>query len=166
MLILHLLTPQAWPLALEESKIPWDLSPFIPNAIGASLPLFSRLGRALAAGPNLAALAGVMLVLGMGCCAGIAVWAGSRSNVSTRKGRRDLVLLAIGGLGLLGLAALQTRAPALDEKQLFYPPFRDFYLGWLNLEVRSGPAGDVWPTPERISLITCSEPACGMMCAT
>ena len=141
LLILHLLTPQAWPVALEETKIPWDLSPFIPNAIGASLPLLSRMECALCAGPDFAALAGMMLMLGMGCCAGLAVWGGSRSNLSTRRGLKNCTLLATGVLGLVGLAVLQTGAPALDEKQLFYPPFRDFYLGWLNLESRSGPSG-------------------------
>ncbi len=46
LLILHLLTPQPWPVALEELEIPWDLSPLIPNAVGASLPVFSRIAHA------------------------------------------------------------------------------------------------------------------------
>ena len=141
LLVLHLLTPQTWPVRLEETKIPWDLSPIIPNAVGASLPLFSRMGCALRAGPDLAALAGMMLILGMGCCAGLAVWAGSRSNLSIRRRLKNRALLASGCLGLVGLAALQTGAAALDEKQLFYPPFRDYYFGWLDLEGRSGPSG-------------------------
>jgi len=141
LLILHLLTTQTWPVTLEETKIPWDLSPFIPNAVGASLPLFARMGRALRAGPDPAAIAGIMFLLGMGCCAGLTVWAGSRSNVSTGRGLKNRALLAAGGLGLVGLAALQTGAPALDARQLFYPPFRMFYLGWLDLEGRSGPSG-------------------------
>jgi len=141
LLIFHLLTPQTWPVTLEETKIPWDLSPIIPNAVGASLPFFSRLGRALRAGPDLAALAGIMLLLGMGGCAGLTVWAGSRPAPASRRGLKNRVLLAAGCLGLVGLAALQTGAPGLDERQLFYPPFRDFYLGWLDLEGRSGPSG-------------------------
>src|SRR5262249_54130320 len=28
-----------------------------------------------------------------------------------------------------------------DSRFRFYPPFPDFYFGWLNLEARSGPAG-------------------------
>ncbi|MGZ3318306.1 MAG: glycosyltransferase family 39 protein, partial [Isosphaeraceae bacterium] len=141
LLIFHLLTPQTWPVTLEETKIPWDLSPIIPNAVGASLPFFSRLGRALRAGPDLAAIAGIMLLLGMGGCAGLTVWAGSRPTPASRRGMKNRVLLAAGGLGLVGLAALQTGAPGLDERQLFYPPFRDFYLGWLDLEGRAGPSG-------------------------
>ena len=141
LLILHLLTPQTWPVTLEETKIPWDLSPIIPNAVGASLPFFSRMGCALRAGPDLAAIAGIMLLLGMGGCAGLTVWAGSRPAPASRRGLKNRVLLAAGGLGLVGLAALQTGAPGLDERQLFYPPFRDFYLGWLDLEGRSGPSG-------------------------
>ena len=141
LLIFHLLTPQTWPVTLEETKIPWDLSPIIPNAVGASLPFFSRMGRALRAGPDLAAIAGIMLLLGMGGCAGLTVWAGSRPPPASRRGLKNRALLAAGGLGLVGLAALQTGAPGLDERQLFYPPFRDFYLGWLDLEGRSGPSG-------------------------
>ena len=136
LLIFHLLTPQTWPVTLEETKIPWDLSPIIPNAVGASLPFFSRMGCALRAGPDVAAIAGIMLLLGMGGCAGLTVWAGSRPAPASRRGMKNRVLLAAGGLGLVGLAALQTGAPGLDERQLFYPPFRDFYLGWLDLEGR------------------------------
>jgi hypothetical protein len=141
LLLLHLLTSQTWPVTLEETKIPWDLSPFIPNAVSASLPLFARVEGALRAGPGPAAIAGITFLLGMGCCAGLTVWAGSRSNVSTGRGLKNCALLAAGGLGLAGLAALQTGAPALDARQRFYPPFPMFYLGWLDLEGRSGPSG-------------------------
>ncbi|MGO9810406.1 MAG: ArnT family glycosyltransferase, partial [Isosphaeraceae bacterium] len=141
LLILHLLTTQTWPVTVEESKIPWDLSPFIPNAVGAALPLFARMDRALHMGPDAAAIAGIVLVLGMGCCAGLAVWAGSRPNAAAGRGLKNRALLVAGGLGLVGLAALQTGASALDAGQLFYPPFRMFYPGWLDLESRSGPSG-------------------------
>jgi hypothetical protein len=141
LLMIHLLTPQAWPVAVEEYKIPWDLNPLIPNAINGSLPLFSRMGRAFRAIPDLGALAAMVLTIGMGGCAGLAVWACRRSNLSTRRGLKNCAMLATGGLGLVGLAALQTGALASDEKQLFYPAFRDFYFGWMDLEGRSGPSG-------------------------
>ena len=140
LLILHLLTTQTWPVALEETKIPWDLSPIIPNAVGASLPLFSRMGHALSRAriPRL-------LPASCFCSAWVAArdlrsgraadkrlhWprteepcpAGSRRSGTCRSGRT-----ADGGA-------------ALDARQLFYPPFRMFYLGWLDLEGRSGPSG-------------------------
>jgi len=141
LLLLHLLTSQTWPVTLEETKIPWDLSPFIPNAVSASLPLFARLGTALRAGPDPAAIAGIVFLLGMGWCAGHTVWAGSRLNDSTGRGLKSCALVAAGGLGLVGLAAFQTGASALDARQLFYPPFPMFYVGWLDLDGRSGPTG-------------------------
>ena len=39
LLLLHLLTSQTWPVTVEERKIPWDLSPSIPNAVSAPLAL-------------------------------------------------------------------------------------------------------------------------------
>jgi hypothetical protein len=141
LLILHLLTPQTWPVTLEETKIPWDLSPIVPNVASATLPLFSRLSRVLRAGPDAAAIASIVLCLGVGCCAGTVVWAGSRFASARRRGLKDRVLLATGSLGLVALGVLDTGALGLDARQLFYPPFRDFYLGWLDLESRSGPSG-------------------------
>ena len=140
LLILHLLTPQTWPVTLEETKIPWDSSPIIPNAVAPRCPCFHAWART-SRGPDLAAIAGIMLLLGMGGCAGLTIWAGSRPAPASRRGLKNRALLAAGGLGLAGLAALRTGAPGLDERQLFYPPFRDFYLGWLDLEGRSGPTG-------------------------
>ncbi len=140
LLLLHLMTTQTWPVTLEESKIPWDLHSFIPNAVGAPLPLFSRLDRALRAGPDPAAITVIVCTLGMGCCAGLAVWAASRTHAAGR-GLKNRALLAASGLGLVGLAAFQTGASGLDARQLFYPPFPMFYNGWLDLEGRSGPSG-------------------------
>ena len=47
---------------------------------------------------------------------------GHRPPPASRRGLKNRALLAAGGLGLVGLAALQTGAPGLDERQLFYPP--------------------------------------------
>ena len=44
---LHLLTPECWPFVGRDGSIPWDLSAAVPNAIGASIPLFSRIENVL-----------------------------------------------------------------------------------------------------------------------
>ena len=61
------------PLGLEPASFPMRSAPHCPCS--------HCMGRALRTGPDLAAIAGIMLILGMGCCAGLAVWAGSRSNL-------------------------------------------------------------------------------------
>ena len=52
LLILHLLTTQTWPVAIEETKIPWDLSAFIPNAVGALAALVLTHGARTSHGPG------------------------------------------------------------------------------------------------------------------
>ena len=52
LLIFHLLTPQTWPVTLEETKIPWDLSPIIPNAVGACAALLFTHGARTSCGPG------------------------------------------------------------------------------------------------------------------
>jgi hypothetical protein len=54
--------------------------------------------------------------------------------------------VASTGLDLRGHLSFSSSAVVLgyvnvDLRFRFYPPFPDFYRGWLNLEARSGPAG-------------------------
>ena len=35
--------PECWPFLAVDGPIPWDLSPDVPNSIGAPIPLFTRL---------------------------------------------------------------------------------------------------------------------------
>ena len=84
LLCLHLMTTQTWPLTLEERKIPWDLNPKIPNAVSGPLPLFARVERARPSGPDPAALAGLFLLLGTGCCALLIVWSGQPTQPMPR----------------------------------------------------------------------------------
>jgi hypothetical protein len=137
---LHLLTPQSWPFPAREDAIPWDLTPWIPNAVGAPAPLFPRWepgspSRALTSPAVSLAMAGLL------GAAVLMVWAWSR--VAARSARpwrwRALAAAAAGAFLLLGWVSLG--ADALDPRFRFYPPFPDFYVGWLNLEVRSGPTG-------------------------
>ncbi len=141
MLVLHLLTPQAWPVANQESGIPWDLTPLIKNAVGSPLLLFTSMAGVLHAGAGSTAIPNLVILLGMGFCAGLTAWGASRIGQPTVRRSRILILTAIGSVALVGLAGWHTGAAMLDARQLFYPPFRDFYLGWMDLEGRSGPSG-------------------------
>ena len=71
MLSLHLLTPQAWPVASQESEIPWDCSPLIKNAVGSPLLLFTSMAGVLHPGAGSPAIPNLVILLGMGFCAGL-----------------------------------------------------------------------------------------------
>ena len=88
LLALHLLTPQTWPITLDEAKIPWDLSPIIPNVVGAPLPLFERIDRGLRIPADPAAGTRLIVFLVMGCLAGLCVWAATRDGHAGRCGTR------------------------------------------------------------------------------
>ena len=107
LLILHLLTPQTWPVTLEETKIPWDLSPIIPNAVGPSLPFFSRMGRGTSRGPGSRGYCRHHALARHGRLRGT-YSLGGQPTVARESPRNEesCILLAAGGLGLVGLAAL------------------------------------------------------------
>jgi hypothetical protein len=139
----HAFTPQAWPVALREADIPWDLSPLIPNAVSPLVPLFSRAGGLVRPASPLepAPAASLGLMLAMGGCAALAAWGWSRSRTAAGW-RAGTVATALAGLaGLLVLGAVDARSFLADTRHAFYPPFRDYYAGWLDLEGRSGPSG-------------------------
>ena len=46
LLALHLLTPQGWPFARPDGRIPWDLTPLIPNAMSDPVSMSSRIAMA------------------------------------------------------------------------------------------------------------------------
>src|SRR5262249_36600498 len=93
---LHLLTPQGWPFpARVDSDIPWDLTPMIPNAVGAPLVLF--LG--LEPSPRVSPSVGLGLrpfVLGVVFLTVFMVWAccGARVHLARASHRRLLVSAA------------------------------------------------------------------------
>jgi hypothetical protein len=137
LLVLHLLTPAAWPVALEEAAIPWDQSRIIPNIVPAMLPVFVRVERAGHWSLELAPLPRLPLSLGVACCAVISVWA----LTAARKRGLPRLIGSFGLAGMIVLAGLETGVLEADARQRFYPGFRDFYAGWLDLESRSGPSG-------------------------
>jgi hypothetical protein len=141
LLALHLLTPQAWPVALREEEIPWDFSSLIPNSFPGPLRVLRQVEQSGRWHVKFAAAPDLLLLLGAACCAVIVVWSWTRSP-ATRRGRwLNRGLLAGGAFGLLGLAALETGALEADSRLLIYPAFRDYYQGWQHLEGRSGASG-------------------------
>src|SRR5262249_46353425 len=120
---------------VKESEVPWDLTPMIPNAVSPPLPLLSRLAGVFLPSSSLSSSSFGLLVL-MGGFAGLAAWGWSRSN---RRAPRIAALVGLSGLVVTG--ALDTGAIGSDPRSLFYPPFRDYFAGWLDLEGRSGTTG-------------------------
>ncbi len=142
---LHLLTPENWPLSGGDESIPWDLTRVIPNAVGAPMSLLPRIElalRATASGNNavtaVAALASMIALL----IAGIAmVWAFTRGPAIGRSRIRRRMTALLSVLAFVGVGVFDSWLVGVDFGRSFYPPFADFYRGWLELESRSGLAG-------------------------
>ena len=140
LLAVHLLTPQAWPIADREEDIPWDLSPRIPNAFGTVIPLTLRLQRLAA--PNASPLDALaaLATLALGVVAGIVAWRLMRAKRGARPlatwGTLAGALVLVSAVGWFDVWRLGS-----DPRRLFYPYFPDFYAGWMQLEARSGPNG-------------------------
>jgi hypothetical protein len=141
LLAMHVLTPQNWPLSRRPDEIPWDFSPMIPSAIDAPLSLYARLGHALQPGHTTVALIRLIVLLCMGCCAMLAVWAVCRKSTMRRGRRRSWVLAMAATLFLMMLGVFDTGVLQIDRRALFYPPYPEFYAGWQSLESFSGPSG-------------------------
>lgn len=158
LLALHVMTPQAWPWAGagEESAIPWDQTPVIPNAL-PGLVTWRMPDRAWLASISEAADRGawdrvvqaMALVIGpplIGLAALGTAWIGSRSLFNAvgfprRSGPRNLARL-VGSLTLLfGLSLLVTYPWGSTPAQRFFPPYREYYRAWLTLDRLAGPDG-------------------------
>jgi len=134
-LAVHVATPQAWPFGSRDEDVPWDLTPRIPNAVGAMLPLASDLVRLASPRSGRDFLAAVDVPL-LGASAGLLAWAGSRRRRGLRFGGTALAA------GLVVLAGWSQVAPFVgDPRLLAFPAFPDFYRGWMELDARSGPSG-------------------------
>ncbi len=120
LLAAHLLTSQEWPFAQVIYPIPWDLSPYIPNAIDGWLaPIFTG-----SVGPSLV-VQGIALV-------GVS-WLFLRS-----KTWRGHVLGALGALAIVGgsIGVVLVSAGGITRLPP-YPGFRDYYNAWLDLDQRT-----------------------------
>jgi hypothetical protein len=143
LLAAHILTPESWPFPAREDAIPWDLTPVIPNAMGALVPLFpGQEPGTRARGGTVPAIQ--MATLGLILLSVAMVWAWSRRGaMSLRRWPRQRWALAVGAtVGFLLLGFLDVGTGAFEPRIRFYDfRFQDFFAGWLNFETRCGPAG-------------------------
>jgi len=135
---LHLLTPQTWPFAGREEDIPWDLTRSIPNAVGSMVPLFSRIELAFRAEESQRTTMGLWSLVATGLGALLMVWAWSRRSSSRNRSMRRGVIALAATAAFLALGFLDLWVSGYDARLRFFPPFRDFYRGWLQLDAWSG----------------------------
>ena len=137
----HLLSPQGWPFAGPGGAIRWDLSPAVPNAIGAAIPLFSRLEKLSREDGSNSALVGLAFLIAILVTSIFAAWAWcGRAPGSRRTGRRVATAVAATAV-CLGLGYMDVWIEPQAGRFATYPPFPDFYGGWQRLEAGSGPRG-------------------------
>lgn len=128
LLAMHLVTPQHWPFSPLGSSPPWDLSAAIPNEVPAPVAVPST----EAWGPTLNTLAIGLAAFGV-------AWAWGRTFRVATAGR---LLQALATTTVLTGLAVAASAPwDIDPRRLFYPNFRDYVAGWVQLELHAGPAG-------------------------
>jgi hypothetical protein len=141
LLAFHLLTPQTWPLAKDENAIPWDFTRSIPNAVDAPTPLFARLDQLSKSLALPGAILNVATLLAVGLAAALVVWAWRRVERNSPRLKQD-VTAAVAAIALfVGLGVADLWSLGFDSRVRFYPPFRDFYRGWLNFAVWAGQKG-------------------------
>jgi len=139
----HLLTPQPWPFPASERGGPWDLTPVVPNLVSGSIPLMSRIERLTSDQGSIGSCLSLGLTCGI-CLVAVfmvAAWGGGRISARpARPGYRWTSAVVASCIFLL-LGYLDVGRDGIDPRVGFYPPFREFWRGWLNLEFWSGPAG-------------------------
>jgi hypothetical protein len=126
---IHLVTPQNWPFA--ASAIPWDLTPLVPSILGA--PLFPD-------GISAQTTTTLALVIAIELAAVVMVWAWFRIPTAwSGLARRGFSTAAVSVFLMLGY--LEVWCGVTNPQLVFYPYFPDFFIGWQNLEARSGQPG-------------------------
>jgi hypothetical protein len=123
-LALHLFTSQPWPFARGNNPPPWDMSDLVPNAVPDLVPL---------SGPQ----AGAIALLAAGCLLVGLAWERGLRRPGLATAVAALLVPIVLAAGWGGAVASQ-RGWGSDP---FYPPFPDFYRGWLALERASGARG-------------------------
>ncbi len=136
----HLLSAQSWPFAKDDRAIPWDLTLEIPNAVEAPAPLSWRWERAFDRDPRRRSATGVVLLAVVALAAVGAAASLARVQGPGRRGRRRLAAVA-GSAALLGAGLADLGLYSYDARIRFYPPFLDFYRGWMSFDVWCGPRG-------------------------
>ena len=138
LLILHILTPQTWPFSAVGKEPPWDLNALIPNAVPGLISMPVEGGRLRQVLSDSSALSLILsLAIGMGSLATARFWSLAIA-ASTRKTRAKAAVSATVLVVATGAAMYPW---GVHARLLFFPPFRDYYVGWLTLDERCVPAG-------------------------
>ncbi len=144
LLALHLLTPQTWPFARPRGRIPWDLSPMVPNAIGSldgRLPL-DRAETTIAAEPATGRPAGAVRRRDPDG-RGVATICGDQAAPRRRRLAWVAVAARAGAGVRLARAAKSIDPGYFDPRLRFYPPFRDYYRRLEGVRAALRPPGPV-----------------------
>ena len=131
LLFLHVFTRHGW--LFGAGAPPWDLEPSIPNDVDGLLPLPSLRGSSLfdlqGSGPYL--LAGLVSFA--------IAWVAVRAAIRPTRRR---VALAVAAIFLFQSAIIALSYPwGANPRRLFFPPFPDYFRGWMELDSRAGPSG-------------------------
>jgi hypothetical protein len=141
LLVLHVLTPETWPVATREAAIPWDLTRAIPNAVSAPLPLLSRLEHATASPRQGGSVTGLASLSAIAAAAVGMTWAWHVAWRRPERSRRRLLVASVAFVVFLMSGCVDLWLSGFDRRFEFYPPFPDFYVGWQHFDLRSGPRG-------------------------
>ncbi len=137
----HLLTPQGWPFAGRDGAIPWDLSAAVPNAVGAPIPLFSRLEKTSREDTSNSPFVSFALLNAILATSIFAAWAWCRTAAGPGRTGRRVATAVLATAVLLGQGYVDVWLEPQSGRFVTYPPFLDFYGGWQRLEAGSGPRG-------------------------
>lgn len=131
LLALHLMTPQTWPFAGRDARIPWDLSPIVPNLIPSLTivfptiePHYNPAHPPTAVRPELFLVAILMVVAWRRCL-------GPSSRVPAMVWGLAALALSVAFVEI-GCRSIDPRY--FDPKLRFFPPFRDYIAGWKAFE--------------------------------
>jgi hypothetical protein len=138
---IHLLTPVGWPLAGRKNAIPRIAARALENVETAPIPLYPRFRRVLQTDGWLQAALTDGFLLGTVVAAGLMTWAWRRVAVrSARRGGRAALAVGVSAL-FVWLGYLDVWRDGIDSRIRFYPFFPDYFIGWQNFDVHSGPTG-------------------------
>jgi hypothetical protein len=139
LLALHLLTPQAWPFDEAGRVPPWDLSPLIPSAVRPMIPAVESAERLGSPGLHPTLRRQALATLGLGAAALATAWAFLRVAEAGRRYRWARASVVAAASAAVAAAAVWPNDN--DPRRLFFPVFPDYYTGWIELDLRSGPQG-------------------------
>ena len=123
LLLVHVFTAQSWPAGPADRDPPWDLSPRVVNMVPSLLLVRWNYPGALV----------TFMLLGIAAL-GLA-WLWTRPGL--KSGFRALAASVLFAL----LAIPIFNSDNSDPREAFFPEFRDYYRGWIQLDSRVGPRG-------------------------